>query len=574
MNSRFPSGVMLLIALVFGLQLVRADNGALHRSAETPTIQVGASGLSNSPGSAQVLKAGSRSPLAAQATDVGPAPANFPLRIVVGLNLRNKAALDAFIADVSNPSSPNFQHFLTQDQFNALYAPTPEQEQRVVAWLTASGFDVTDRFPNRLIVGAVGDNAAAERAFGVSVHNVIFRGQQKYAILSAPSFPADIASFTTGVTGLDNLSEMRPRIKATPAAAPDAALGSNCCSFSPNDLATFYNNPAGYNGSGQTIVIAGAYAWKDSDVSSFNSQWGLPQLPSGSTQVCTGGSRSQGCKFNSSNSIEVSLDVEYSHGTAPGAVIKNYMAASTSFANFQVMYNKIVTDNPGHSVTTSWGGCEAGVSTSTQTQDDAIFQNGNAVGQSWFAASGDGGSNDCGNGTTSVDHPANSPHVMGVGGTSATCSSGMTSGNHACGGYGSETAWSGSGGGVSNLFTKPSFQTSCGVPSANHRYVPDVSLESDPNQYGNYVIDNRRWYIVGGTSDAAPQWGGFFAELNQAKGGSGLGNPGTSIYGLCGTNAFHDVTSGSNGAYSAGTGYDMVTGVGTINAQNFITNYH
>jgi subtilase family serine protease len=508
---------------------------------------------------------------------MGPAPASLPLRIVVGLEPRNKAALDAFIADVSNPASPNFQHFLSQDEFNALYAPTSEQEQRVVDWLSASGFQVTDRFPNRLIVGAKGDSVAAARAFAVNVHNVLFHGQPKYAVLDEPSFPADVASFTTGVTGLDNLAEMQRRVVATPAEAPNAALGLNCCHFSPNDLANFYDNSSSYTGSGQTIVIAGAYAWQGTDVSSFNSQWGLPPLPQGSIQKCAGVSTSTGCSFSCKNSIEISLDVEYSHGTAPAAVIMNYMAASTSNADFTTMYNRIITDNPGHTVTTSWGSCEASLSTSTQITDDNIFANGNALGQSWFAASGDNGSDDCKNGTISVDNPANSPHVMGVGGTSATCSSGMTSGNPACAGYGSEAGWSGSGGGKSLVFVKPAYQTLSGCPTPNdgQRDVPDVSLEADPNQYGNYVINNGRWYIVGGTSDAAPQWSGFFAELNQKKGGTGLGNPGGGIYALCGgtSGAFHDISSGSNGAFTAVVGYDQVTGVGTINAVNLLNNW-
>ena len=129
------------------------------------------------------------SPLAGQATDLGRAPANFPLQIVVGLDLRNRAALEAFSADVSNPASPNFQHFLSQEEFNALYGPAPEEEQRVVEWLTASGFRVTERVANRLLVGAAGNNVAAERAFGVSVHNVLFQGKAKYAALREPAFP-------------------------------------------------------------------------------------------------------------------------------------------------------------------------------------------------------------------------------------------------------------------------------------------------------------------------------------------------------------------------------------------------
>jgi len=138
-----------------------------------------------------------------------------------------------------------------------------------------------------------------------------------------------------------------------------------------------------------------------------------------------------------------------------------------------------------------------------------------------------------------------------------------------CAGYGSETAWSNSGGGISQVFARPAFQTGCGVPPGSQRLVPDVALEADPSP-GNYVLEGGLWYSVGGTSDAAPQWAGFFAELSQKVGGTALGNPGALLYGRCGTAAFHDITSGFNGTYSAGPGYDLVTGLGTIEAKNFL----
>lgn len=213
------------------------------------------------------------------------------------------------------------------------------------------------------------------------------------------------------------------------------------------------------------------------------------------------------------------------------------------------------------------------MSAATQHTDDNIFANANAIGQSWFAASGDSGSKDC-SGLVTVDNPANSPHVIGVGGTTPTCSAGMSSGSPARAGYGSEVAWASSGGGVSQLFTRPAFQTGdaetrCRVPAGTMRLVPDVALEADTSP-GNYVVENGLWYIVGGTSDAAPQWAGFFAGLDQQRGGAGLGNPGALLYGLCGTSAFHDVTSGSNGDYSAGVGYDLVTGLGSFDAANLL----
>ena len=525
-----------------------------------------ASGVTVSAAFHLVLKPGAVSPLLAETTDLGRAPATDRHKIVIALGLRNRPALEALLADVQDPRSPNRQRFLTQDEFNELHAPTVVDEEAVVSYLVANRFRIVARFPNRLLVGAIGSVAAIERAFAVEMHTVLRDRRRHYAAVNEPSFPADLAPVIVGVIGLDDLNEMHSRLQAS--GEPHASLGSNCCHFSPNDVATFYDNTAGDDGTGQTIVIAGAFAWQDSDNTSFNGQWGLPSFPTGSGQICTGSAGSIGCQFSSRDSIEIALDAEYAHGVAPGARILNYMAASTSTDDFTSMYTRIVTDNPGHVVSTSWGSCESDLPSSLQQADDNIFANANAIGQSWLAASGDGGSRDCRNVLT-VDHPANSPHVMGVGGTTPTCSGGMTPPNPACAGYGAEVGWSGSGGGISQVFPRPAFQSGCGVPPGSQRLVPDIALEADVSP-GNYVLEGGQWFIVGGTSDAAPQWAGFAAELNQRLGGAGLGNPGARLYGLCGTSAFHDIMSGSNGDYSAGPGYDLVTGLGTIEARNLL----
>jgi kumamolisin len=106
------------------------------------------------------------------------------------------------------------------------------------------------------------------------------------------------------------------------------------------------------------------------------------------------------------------------------------------------------------------------------------------------------------------------------------------------------------------------------VPAGTKRLVPDVALESDTTP-GNYVRSGGSWWIVGGTSGAAPQWAGLAALMVQKK-GAALGNPGAFLYGLCGTAAFHDVTSGSNGDFAAGAGYDMVTGLGSYDATKLL----
>src|SRR5262249_10326841 len=157
------------------------------------------------------------------------------------------------------------------------------------------------------------------------------------------SLPGAVAPLVVGVTGLDDLSERHPHFgHVEPAVAPRAALGSNCCHLSPNDLLALYDNGTTLPGTGETIVIAGASSWKATVNPAFNPQWALPSLPAGSGQVCTGPVGSPGCKFSTQNSIEIALDVEYAHGTAPGAQILNYMSASTSLADFTTMYNRIV----------------------------------------------------------------------------------------------------------------------------------------------------------------------------------------------------------------------------------------
>src|SRR5262245_52962302 len=119
--------------------------------------------------------AGAMSSRRQEATDLGRADPGRTLHISVGLALRNRAELEAFLADVQDPRSPRYRQFLTPDEFNALYAPTPAEEEAVVAHLRAHGLRVTARFPNRLVVGVVGSSAAVERTFSVEIHDVLFR---------------------------------------------------------------------------------------------------------------------------------------------------------------------------------------------------------------------------------------------------------------------------------------------------------------------------------------------------------------------------------------------------------------
>src|SRR4029077_7417784 len=129
------------------------------------------------------------------------------------------------------------------------------------------------------------------------------------------------------------------------------------------------------------------------------------------------------------------LDVELTHAIAPGARIVNYMAASASLADLAMAYDRIVADDPGHMLMHNWGTCEVNAPPAAQEINDQIFASGSAIGQAWFAATGDHGSHDCRGEPgghrrlVTVDQPANSSHLVAVGGTTPRCSGGLDPGD-------------------------------------------------------------------------------------------------------------------------------------------------
>ena len=125
----------------------------------------------------------------------------------------------------------------------------------------------------------------------------------------------------------------------------------------------------------------------------------------------------------------------------------------------------------------------------------------------------------------------------------------------------SETGWSGSGGGISTFFAKPSFQSKL---TYARRAVPDLSADANPNT-GVLVIVNGQEKQYGGTSVASPVLAGLIGLVNAtrlADGKATIGLLDTYIYPLLGTTSFRDIKTGSNGGYSAKAGYDLVTGIG------------
>lgn len=317
-------------------------------------------------------------------------------------------------------------------------------------------------------------------------------------------------------------------------------------------------------GAGQTIAIVDAYDDPniESDLGVFSSQFSLPACTT--ANGCFLKVYAQGSKpsTNAGWALEISLDVEWAHAIAPQAKIVLVEAATNSFANLLGAVDVAVAKGASV-VSMSWGGGEF----SGETSYDTHFS---VNGVTFTASSGDSGSG--------VEYPAASPFLVAVGGTTLNVDS---SGN-----YLSESAWSGSSGGISAVENEPAYQSAFGIPNdpQGKRGVPDVAYDANPNT-GFAVYDTVRyqgqsgWFQVGGTSAGAPQWAALFAIANSMRLAASKGtltsasgsvyDPSIATGSAYGTN-YHDITSGTNGTCgtlcTAVSGYDYVTGLGSPRA--------
>lgn len=315
------------------------------------------------------------------------------------------------------------------------------------------------------------------------------------------------------------------------------------CKLNTNDGKT-----TPYCGTGQTVVIIDAYddSKIENDLGVFSSAYNLPACTT--ANGCFKKITPQGLpRQNSGWALEESLDVEWAHAIAPGAKIVLVEAASNSFSNLFGAINYANNNNLGNQITMSWGGSEF----SGEKNYDTYFAK---QGVSYFASSGDTGG--------TIIYPSASPNVVSVGGTTLTVDS--------LGNVISETAWSGSGGGVSIYESEPQYQKNINSPYTSGRATPDVSYDADPNT-GFAVYDSVKyngqsgWFQVGGTSAGAPQWAALSAIANSQR-SSSMSSPDVALYNAAiasyATN-FRDIISGTAGSFSAGTGYDLTTGLGS-----------
>ena len=397
--------------------------------------------------------------------------------------------------------------------------------------------------------------------------------------------PAEIAGHVSGFVGLDTAARLHPHnipanaINPKAKSAPQGGSGVGGY-FGPQDIKTAYGlKNTTLTGAGQVLGLVEYDGYKASDVTSYEDYYGLPHVPMQNVLIDNySGAAGQ-------DAVEVVLDIELMAGMAPGvSKIMVYEAPNSSDAIVDV-YDRIASDNQAKSVSISWGAWEDYFDLSTVQAENTAFEQLAAQGQSFYVASGDSGDrsysgqDNNGNVVTSfgVDDPASQPFVTAVGGTSLYMNGAGVS-------YQTERAWGGSGGGISTIWLAPSYQKGLNSSGANassvFRNVPDVALDADPNTgYTIYYSDptyGTRWYLYGGTSCAAPVWAAFTALVNQQRASNGSGplgfaNPILYSAGEMRLAAdYHDITSGSNGAYSAVAGLDNVTGWGSFNGAGLL----
>ena len=316
--------------------------------------------------------------------------------------------------------------------------------------------------------------------------------------------------------------------------------------ISPDQIKKIYNLPK--TGGHGTIAIIDAYDDKtmEADLGTFDKIFNLPDctIKNGCFEQHL---MSSGTSTNSGWAGETALDVEWAHAIAPNAKILLVEAKTPSGTNLLNAIDYAAGRADVVAISMSWGGEET---VEEKSLDSHFVSKSGAI---FFASSGDNG--------WGASWPAASPNVVSVGGTSLSFKSD--------GSLNKETAWSGSGGGVSAYESQPDFQKNYSIPKCNGmRAIPDVAYDADP-QSGFSICVKGKWDVVGGTSDAAPQWAAIQSLGLSATNKKLYADKDTATF----ANYFNDIVSGSNGDCKyycqARKHYDYITGLGSPATVNF-----
>jgi hypothetical protein len=554
---------------------------------------------------------------------VGTLPTSDDLSVDVALSPSDPAGLETFDQAVTTPGSPSFRQFLGPGEFASRFGPGPSAIAAVRSWLVGEGLTVGATAPDGLLVPVSGSAAQMGTAFGVGFdQDQLPTGRIVRVPTASPAVPRSLAGVVQGVVGLDDLAQARPQMSRPvggtarenraetgiePHAGPAACAPAQAAGTTATELAKAYSMSSVYGtdeGQGVTVGIYELEPYAPSDIATFESCY-TPHPSPTITPVSVDGA----LPTSGPGTGESALDIEMVVGMAPEANIDVYVGRNSGVGPLDV-YSAMVNGDAAQVLSTSWGQCEPDAGTALIEVEASLFEQAAAQGQSFIAAAGDEGSEDCNlpglsNDTSlEVDDPASQPWVTGVGGTELA----------AVGPPPSETAWNTGtfegtgGGGISTQWTMPSWQLGPGVESGftkaddsytgaspcplsagsgtvSCREVPDVSADGDPGSgYATYCsCGPGGWQLIGGTSMSAPLWASVAALADESvpspPGRIGLLNPALYQAGCLGTRPFNDITTGDNQPngsppgdppltpggpdYPATAGYDMATGLGS-----------
>jgi len=452
---------------------------------------------------------------------------------------------------------------VSRADYKKLYAADPKSMQLVRNFAREFNLKVEPdpTAVTRRTMQLTGSVADMQKAFGVTLQQTSIDGTEYHTREGAIHLPKSLDGAVEAVLGLDNRPQARPHFRIR---RPRAASSG----YTPPQVAQAYQFPATASGAGQTIgIIELGGGYRQADLTAYFKSLGLA-APAITAVLVDDGTNSP--TTASGADAEVMLDIEVAASVAPGAKIAVYFTPNTDQGFLDAITTAVHdTTNKPSVISISWGGPESSWTQQALTALDAACQSAAALGITITVAAGDDGSSDGASGNN-VDFPASSPHVLACGGTKLVASGASIS---------SEVVWNetandegATGGGVSNVFSLPTWQANADVPApsnnAGGRGVPDVSGDADPETGYTIRVDGET-IVIGGTSAVAPLWAGLIAVANQQLGTTvGLIQP--AIYAAKSASGFRDITEGNNGAFSAGPGWDACTGLGSPIASKLI----
>ncbi len=574
----------------------------------------------------RVAVAGTAPAVLANSVETGRVPGSQSLGrmlLMLAPTADQELAATNLVSALHDSSSASFHKWLTPAQFGQQFGVADADAAQVQQWLQSQGFTVHEVSQSRRFIVFSGNASQIENAFSTEMHTYSYKGQSFISNSKNIQIPAALQAVVKGVV----------RLHSDPKTASSALLGAKVHfkkskgSFTfadgshymtPADFAKIYDvqglYDAGIDGTGQTIAIVGRSNISVQDVRDFRSNLGLP---ANDPQVIVNGDDPGQTYYDVP---EATLDVTWSGAVAPMATI-DFVVSQSNFADgVDISAAFIVDHDLAPVMSTSYGNCESTLGPVGTAFYNALWQQAAAEGITAFVSAGDNGGAGCdspgsglfASGGLAVNGIASTPYNVAVGGTqfddtgnpSAYWSdtTDPTTGlsvlgyipeivwNESSNDPNNVSLWAGSGG-VSSLYAKPDWQTATGVPNDGKRDLPDISLTAALHDgylvclYGSCTGGGDYFYTAGGTSLSSPSAAAIMALVNQKMGGQPQGVANYVFYRLASTpGVYHDITKGDNKVpdtngqftvgYDAGPGYDLATGLGSLDASALVNNWH